>query len=137
MGFFKWLIIIIVVILGVYFFFPDTYAKGDDFVKKLWGSDEIQNLFDEENISSNTTSNESLETERQTYSKENVHCGWNNQYEAYVFDKGRTSCAEAESPDVFCLQNPPLEYTGSINLVEEFSSPEMKCCIPTGDCSWK
>ena len=148
MGFFKWVLIIAVVILLIYLFFPETYYSGKNalvkFKDKLLGKEQsipIPNLVPN-NSSSNSdnklsdflNNNNSTEDKIDTSVDESDPCTWSNQ----AYPRNGALCTDTfDDPDMVCLENYPANYAGIIDVVNEDSYPLLKCCEPTGMCSWR
>lgn len=146
MGLFKWLLIIAVVILVIYWFFPDTYVSGKDvlvkFKDKLLNKEQALPI---NNYVPNSTSdvgdklsdflkNNNVTDEVDVSVDESDPCIWSNQ----AYPRNGILCTDTfEDPDLVCLENYPGNYAGVIDLVNEDSYPLLKCCVSTGMCAWR
>ena len=142
MGFFKWIIIIAIIIGVIYFFFPNTYHSGKDFITGISKStpDEVpENNYDNPSSSnderrlSDYVDEENTEEINDGYD-ESDPCNWDNQAK---MSTGGLCTDTFGDVDLLCLENPPIRYGGVVDLVNQDSYPLLKCCESTGLCAWR
>jgi hypothetical protein len=128
-------------------FFPDTYYSGKDalvkFKDKLLGKEQTLPINNPLPVSNTTSSgdklsdflkNNNVTDEADIDADESDPCTWSNQ----AYPRNGALCTDTFSnPDVVCLENYPANYAGIIDLVNEDSYPLLRCCEPTGMCSWR
>ena len=158
MGFMKFLLIVAVVIIGIAYFFPDTYEEGKAWVFdkfKTGAKDKIINTLEdnteedqetqtyteESGNESSDTQDEVVEEVDRVVTEDTNACGYVNfalpDYEG-TSKEGET-CTDTFSweQNNECLANPPAGYDGTILLLEGYSSPKLTCCKEDGTCQWE
>lgn len=147
MGFVKWLVIIVVVIFIIYLVFPDTYFKGRDavvnFTKNVFGSSKTDDssLINSSNgvappSNSDTLNNYIDEGQVVDFDfDESDPCNWD--FQAAPRSQGGSCMLTFDDPHLHCLENPPVSYTGVIDLVNRDSYPLLRCCEDNGLCAWR
>lgn len=148
----KILFFIAVALLLLYFFAPDKFNAGRE-----WITDKLKNkpttsttqatyflsnpeyLSEEyeETTTEETTDKDSVQTQNTTQILN--PCNWANKgYPDYsgTYKEGQTCNSVPVNQDYECVMNPPTNYDGWVNKLQKTSDPQMKCCISTGYCHW-
>lgn len=150
MGFFRWIVIIALVILFIYFVFPDTYQSGKEKVFSVFKKSDVIN--DQQIIPDNDVPDNQYVPPSQTTPEEDNEapsdnsgtqtedlgdpCTWS--FQEAPFKQGvASSCKGRDDPDFYCLDNQPRSYSGVVNLDLRTSYPILRCCVSSGLCAWR
>ena len=157
MGLIKILIFIVLIVVAVAFFMPDTFAdikdklfrKAED-VDITTGNGSVTVSYqeeipivedgatDEEIQEATEAPEESIENDFEDLEEEIVCLKANSGYPDYVgTSRDGDSCADVPvNNDYECISNPPENYDGYINLLTKNSIPKIGCCLTDGKCHW-
>ena len=147
MKFFTILLLIVVGIVVVYLVWPAKYADGKNWVDQQVGGlkSTINNT---QNNSDNTiyTYNPPVDNTTVVNDSHSVPvilknaCNYTD-YGKPNYDgttKAGQGCDTAYSQnDLTCIANPPKNYDGTIDRINQESHPAMTCCMTDGTCQWQ
>lgn len=157
----RMIIMLVLLIVAVAIFFPDTFSAGKDWVSEKISGTEVelttpsnntysagyqQDIYVEGNeteiVVDNGTSEEDF-SETGGFDPEDPSVPLtclkpNKEFPDYEgTNKEGDTCADVlTNNDYECLSNPPTSYDGQINTLTKTSTPELGCCLLDGKCHW-
>jgi hypothetical protein len=154
MGLGKTVLIIVILLAAFWYVAPEQFNDGKEEVLSFLnlgstedvGTSGTRSLRDillgsqsEEEIESNIPPKDTS-SENITKIDESDPCTWPNygypDFYGTVYE-GDNCVNSGKDIKSVCLENPPLNYEGSISIIRETSDPEMGCCVENGYCYWR
>ena len=143
LGLGKFLLIIVIILLAIWYFSPQTF----DFLKTKTvnlvtpDNENANKITDTLNNLSFIQTNESSEQEEEEVEEVvsfNPCTLPNKGYPDYEgTSREGDTCADVPlNKDYECIANPPKNFVGSVYVVDKISVPMMYCCVSDGYCKW-
>ena len=144
------IIILIIALVGLYIFAPTQFNEGKNWVTGLWSGNKT--ITTTTTVSS-STGNQDLKIVNNPANNVNTTnvtksvpiilknaCGTNTTFGKPNYDgttKAGKGCNSVYSDyDLTCIANPPKNYDGTIDSINQIANPAMTCCMADGTCQW-